>query len=348
MNTQVLKISNDYENKINLSFKFTSYLTIIESLNYFSKKMNNFNLQTTSSNSYLTSNMIINMLEEVSSNIKESFSINTKLKQNIIRNTSLAIGLIESTIISFGYDGINYFLIFSINLIKSTSTTYLIDKINKLNKLNGIDISIIITTLFSIPSTILSISNLPLIETLICITSIAAIFLTNTLLLRKNEKIIINYRHRIERLDININDTFLNSIFIINSLNFILSLIGFSFIVNSIISLLLIPIVSCFLCKNLNKNANNINDYLIKSNGIIDGVKYGKDTIKFVEKIYKKINFKYGLIAGFIFIITNFIINIFNLPISAISLSLIINSIYSLKLPIENIIKQKNIKTILN
>lgn len=348
MNNCKLKIYNNHENKINLSFKFSSYLAIIESLNFFTKKMNNLELKINSNNNYLTSYIIVNSLEEVSDTIKENFDINKKLKQTIIRNTSLSLGLIQSCIISFGYNGLNYFLNFSINLIKCTSSTYLIEKINSLNKLNGVDVAIIINTLFAIPATILTITNLPLIETIICISCISAIFLTNIFLLRKNETITINYKNRIEKLEININNTFLNSIFIVNMIKFIISYLGISTLNNVLICLLLVPLISYFLSKLFNKSAYNINEYLIKSNGIIDGKKYGDETIKFINKKYKKINFKYGLISGIIYVFTSFLINIFNLPINAISLSLIINSFYSLKLPIKNIFKQKKIKAILN
>ena len=122
---------------------------------------------------YIISSGIIECVRTVLPELSQSKSA------SYTKTLSLGIGVITSSIVSSGFDGVNFFISFSISLLKSTVSTLVIDKLNHLKTIDGISLMIVLSCLFSIPKVITGVATGGLVTTLLFLLSLGAVFVGN-------------------------------------------------------------------------------------------------------------------------------------------------------------------------
>jgi len=196
------------------------------------------------------------------------------------KSLSLGIGIITSAVISSGFDGVNFFVSFSINLLKTTASTLIIDKLNKLKTIDGMSLAIVLSCLFSIPSIIEGVATGGLVMTLLFLLSISVVFLGNYKFLKSTEDLDMHYKDKTDKFSLSCRGSSTISLVISSTIISLVSSAN-SFIAGGLM-LIINPLIQWATSKHtidideLNKN--------IQQNGIyIDGMNHGKDTTNTVN-----------------------------------------------------------------
>ena len=345
----LLKTKNKgLEYNIDMTMKYVTLDALLEGASNVTSFLKGVTLSDSTS-SYITSSMFVGLLEYIPF-IKKEFEARPNTKMNIIKKISYTLGSITSLIISYGYDGVNFYLSLGLNLVKNIGTTFLITKLNKLHQIDGLSVAIIIGFICSIPSMCKSIMNKDLIQIILSIISILALLGINYKIITSNKEIDIDYLNHKDKLKINFSSIYSLSVMLTNALLSILLKIGITGLLMNQIMILVIPIIGFILSNDIHDLSKNIDKYLSSNNGCIDGMRPGEERKKYLLNIVRKNNFKIGVLGGFVLLITFNILLILGIT-SNISLyiTLILNSIvqinYSIK-SIKAVNRVKNIKLI--
>jgi preprotein translocase subunit SecY len=256
------------------------------------------------------------------------------------KTLSLGIGIITSTIVSSGFNGIEYFISFSISLLKSSASTLIIDKLNKLKTIDGISVAIILNCLISIPTMIMGVATSGLVMTLLFITSMGLLFLGNYKLLKSTEDIDIHYRNKTDTFSLSCRNTCTTSLMISSM---IMSLISHgSAMISNGLMLVICPLVQWFMSRSV-IDTEELNKH-IQQNGIyLNGLKHGKETTNMAKRMIMKNSLKLGCVGALVFILSSLIIKIFAVSISAITLATFVNSLMTVSFGVKSIVKRNRL-----
>ena len=325
------------EYRINLSLSYLTLEGLLESTSQISSYLKDIPISEPGS-SYLSANLITNILEVIPG-IKETFESCPTKRLQVTKQIAYIVGDISSLFLAYGYNGAEFYLTLGLNLLKNRGTTFIINKLENLRQIDGVSCSIILGTLFSIPKLIKSFSNSSLFITILNISSLVALFGINYKILKTKETIPIIFTNgKEEKIEISVNNSYVTSILLCSVLEKIFGLYS-PFAIT-----LFIPIITFILSNDLYSFSDKITEYLQKSEGIIPGRRPGNDTKKYLDNIIKNSNIAYSIIGCLVFILSYQLISLFNLMISPLYLSLIINSLLNINNNIKSIKSIKNIK----
>jgi len=296
-------------------------------------KLNVNNLSQPSYLPYIISSGVIECIRAILPELNQGKCI------TYTKNLALGIGIITSSIVSSGFNGTNFFISFSISLLKSTVSTLVIDKLNKLKTIDGISLMIVLSCLFSIPKVITGVATGGLVTTLLFLLSLGAVFVGNYKFLKSTEDIDMHYKDKTDKFSLSCRNTCTTSLMISSM---IVNLLPTASLVSNGLMLIICPLIQWMLSKQsidveeLNKNIQINNIYL-------DGQKHGKETISVVKKMIMKNSLKLGTVSAVVFILSSLIIKIFAISISAITLSCFVNSLMTVTFGVKTMIKSNKL-----
>jgi hypothetical protein len=343
MNKNSINIATDKINNIlTLTLKCTTVQTLITLLDKL--KINNINKFPVSLNQnipsytpYLISSSIIETIKSIKPDInKIQISKYTK-------TLSIATGIITGLIVSSRYDGINYFISLSLNILKSTATTFIIDKLDKLKTIDGISISILLNFIFSIPKIIIGLSTGSLVSTLLTFASIGLLFTYNYRILKSTEDIDIHYKGKVDKLSFSGRNTYTTSLVISSLLS---NLVADNLLINSGLMFIINPLIQWLLSRN-SIDVDELNRNLQVNELYIDNLKHGKETKDKIHEMIRTNSLKLGIAGAIIFITSNILIHIFAIEVSAITLTVVINSFMNVQYGIKSFVKGRRLDCIL-
>jgi len=295
-------------------------------------KLNVNNLSQPSYLPYIISSGVIECIRTILPDLSQGKCI------SYTKNLALGIGIITSSVVSSGFNGVNFFITFSINLLKSTVSTLIISKLNKLKTIDGLSLMIVLNCLFSIPGIVTGVVTGGLITTLLFLLSIGTVFIGNYKFLKSTEDINMHYKDKTDKFSLSCRNTCTTSLMVSSM---VVNLFPASLVSNGLM-LIICPLVQWMLSKQsidveeLNKN--------IQNNGIyLSGTKHGKETMNVVKKMIMKNSLKLGTVSALVFILSNLIIKIFAISISAITLSCFVNSLMTVTFGVKTMIKSNKL-----
>lgn len=247
---------------------------------------------------YMASNTIIQNLGELIPVISRENFTDSKYK-TFIRNVAIGFGCFTSLIISVRTNGKKCFIEFCFNLISCTSTIMIIDKLKRINMVDGISISILISSIFSLVN-IISGSILTMLINLVTCLLFVLIDLSVFEICYNYDK--LEYKN-------------------INNYNFAMMICENIFgTFGSLLMPLIIFILNFSDIKNINKNFN--------SNNMLDGIRL-EDHKKQIFKGVVSYSIRVGCIGGLILLINSFIgcIPVYRIGLLVSSTMVLVNDI---------------------
>ena len=333
--------------RIDLSLTYLTLGGLIESTTEITSYLKELSL-TAPGGHYLTSSTIVSLLETIPS-IKKDFENNPNKRLNATKEIAYIVGGVSSLVLAYGFDGINFYLTLGLNLVKNTASTIIINKLEKLKQIDGVSCTIILGTLFSVFKFAKSLINKDFVTTALAIGSIASLLGINYKILKHTKTIPIFFTNgNEEKLELSVTNSYSTSILLCSVVERILKHFNIVGLLGTVAIGLATPIITFILSNDLYSYADKISEYLYKNEGIIIGQYPGECTKKYIKKVLKETNICYSLIGCLVFILSIQIISFFNLALSPVYLSLIINSILNVNNNIKSIKSIKRIKGFLN
>lgn len=316
------------ENNIRISLKYSSFAMMIMCLSKLSNSINNIPI-TNGLDMYINSSWITEIGTEIIPSIKKEIMVNPRRKATYTRNIAYGLSIIKSSFISIGFDGYNYFIVLTLNLLSNVSSIWLLDKLQKHGQVNGVSLCILINILLGIKGIVNSLLLHSTLNVILILCAFAILFYFNYIFLTKDNSIDVRFKNRKEKLELFDRSNFTTSVF----LSYTIFKISLFIINNNIISyglLLCSIIISGYLLFKHSNNRKDISDYIRKNNGVINNVRFDKMD-KYLDKMLTKNNLINNIIGGIIFIFSCILCDITNLNIQPLFIGLIINSVIILK-----------------
>lgn len=258
-------------------------------------------------------------------------------------NLALGIGIITSAFVSSGFDGMDYFIIFTLNLIKTSCTTIIVEKLNKLKIIDGVSLVILLDFLMQIPGMITQAASQGFMISILFIISIGLMLKVNYELLKQTTDTSINLKGKPFTLSLSGRGSY-NSALLISSM--VSGLIQNS-VTASVVMLILNPIIMYVLNSSYNETSDELNKYLSQSGLHIDKVRHGSETKKYIDKMLKRDSAKVGVVGAVIFIISSLVINVFSASCNPLTLAIVANSFMNVQYSIKAIKRAKHVKQII-
>ena len=275
---------------------------------------------------YINSRMIVKLLEYIPS-IKKDLEERADKKTIITKDIAYALGSIKGLILSYGYDGANFYITLGLSLIKTVGTAFIIDRLDRLHQVDGVSVAVLIGCICSLPKVAKSFMTKDFVQIMLSLLTIISLLGINYMAIKHEKNIEINYLNNKDTLKLNFSSIYSLSIIVANTLIKILSTIGIVGMQLNIIVTLIIPIVAFILSTDIEELSKNIDKYLSLNNGCIDGIRQGRERVSYLKSIIRKEGFKVSAIGGFLFLISYNILLILGISTSiTLYLSLIVSS----------------------
>lgn len=324
-------------NALNFTIKLASFQAV-------NTLMNNIKIteKPTSSNPtyipYLVSQAIMDCVQKIKPEMSE------RIAARYTKNLALGIGLVTSAFVSVGFDGMDYFISFSLNLFRNSATTLIVDKINSLKMLDGISVAILLDFLMEMPQLISDASANGLIMTILFMVSTALLLRYNYKILKKTEDVNVCLTQS-KKFKLGIGSRgYYNTALLLSSL--IAGLVKDN-VASGAIMMILNPIV-LYILNNNSETAENINKYIQQNELYIAKIKHGEQTKKYINRMIMKNSIQVGAIGAVIFIIASVMVQVFYMSISPLCLAMIVNSFINLQFSTKAVLRQKRVKKLLN
>jgi hypothetical protein len=251
---------------------------------------------------------------------------------------SLGIGVISSALVSVSYNGMNYVVNFTFNLLRTSGTTLIIDKLNKIKSVDGTSVAILLNLIFSIPVIIAGLSAKPLILGLLFITSLGIIAYGNYKMLQETENTNIHYKDKTDIFSLTTKNNFTTSLitssFIAGLINNPIISTGLLFIIN--------PLIHWFISYH-NIKIDDLKKYLQQNEIYIDGLRYEKEIKAYLKKMIMNSSIKLGLVGAFVFSICSIFTQLFTIAINPIILAVFVSCFINVSFGMKAIIKSNNL-----
>lgn len=316
------------ENNIRLSLKYSSFAMMMMCLSKLSNSISNIPISN-GLDVYINSSWITELTTEIIPSIRKEIEVNPRRKATYTRNIAYGLSIIKSSFISIGFDGCNYFIVLTLNLISNVSSIWLLDKLQKHGQINGVSLCILINILLGIKGMVNSLLLHSTLNVILILCAFAILFYFNYIFLTKDNNIDVRFKNRKEKLELFDRGNFTTSVF----LSYTIFKISLFIINNNIISyglLLCSIIISGYLLFKHSNNRKDISDHIRKNNGVINNVRFDKMD-KYLDKMLTKNNLINSIIGGIIFIFSCILCDITNLNMQPLFIGLIINSVIILK-----------------
>ena len=275
---------------------------------------------------YMNSRMIVKLLEYIPC-IKKDFEERADKKMIITKDIAYALGSIKGLILSYGYDGVNFYITLGLSLIKTIGTAFIIDRLDRLHQIDGVSVAVLIGCICSLPKVAKSFITKDFIQIMLSLLTIVSLASINYIAIKHEKNIEINYLNSKDTLKLNFSSIYSLSIIVANALIKILSTIGIVGMQLNIIVTLIIPIVALILSTDIEELSKNIDKYLSFNDGCIDGIRQGRERVEYLKLIVRKEGFKVSAIGSFLFLISYNILLMLGISTSiTLYLSLIISS----------------------
>ena len=313
------------EYKINVTMQYVSLQSLLVGVNDMVAFTKGISTVDGVSN-YINSRMIVKLLEYIPS-IKKDLEERADKKTIITKDISYALGSIKGLILSYGYDGVNFYITLGLSLIKTIGTTFIIDRLDRLHQVDGVSVGVLIGFICSLPKVAKSFITKDFIQIMLSLLTIISLVGINYMAIKHEKNIEINYLNSKDTLKLNFSSIYSLSTVVANTLIKILSTIGIVGMQLNIIVTLIIPIVALILSTDIEELSKNIDKYLSLNNGCIDGIRHGKERVDYLKSIIRKEGFKVSAVGGFLFLISYNILLILGISTSiTLYLSLIVSS----------------------
>lgn len=306
------------DNCVNFSIKYSSLYLLFEGLTNLNKYINKSLVYTT--NPYVSASIITNVVEEVIPCMKDNLKY-TMTRQKFTKKLSYGIGIITSVIISYGFDGTNYFVNLGFNLVKNLFTTYVMSKIDSYNKIDVVSLAIVINIIIAIPKALIMLSGY---KCVLGILSIICILCLNKMVLNNSKQLNVLYYKQTNKINL-INNDYVIGLTVASFINGLLSVFGVGLVINSIITIIVVPIIA-YITTLGRDEGKCIVDNLNRSEGIIDGFRNGTETKEYLDKELVNLGIKNGFKGGLLYVITNVVFSYLGMDISPLLLNIGVNS----------------------
>ena len=275
---------------------------------------------------YINSRMIVKLLEYIPS-IKKDLEERADKKTIITKDIAYALGSIKGLILSYGYDGANFYITLGLSLIKTVGTAFIIDRLDRLHQVDGVSVAVLIGCICSLPKVAKSFMTKDFVQIMLSLLTIVSLIGINYIAIKHEKNIEINYLNNKDTLKLNFSSIYSLSIIVANTLIKILSTIGIVGMQLNIIVTLIIPIVAFILSTDIEELSKNIDKYLSFNDGCIDGIRQGRERVEYLKSIIRKEGFKVSVVGCFLFLISYNILLILGISTSiTLYLSLIVSS----------------------
>ena len=195
---------------------------------------------------YINSRMIVKLLEYIPS-IKKDLEERADKKSVITKDIAYALGSIKGLILSYGYDGANFYITLGLSLIKTVGTAFIIDRLDRLHQVDGVSVAVLIGCICSLPKVAKSFVTKDFVQIMLSLLTIVSLIGINYIAIKHEKNIEINYLNNKDTLKLNFSSIYSLSIIVANTLIKILSTIGIVGMQLNIIVTLIIPIVAFIL-----------------------------------------------------------------------------------------------------
>ncbi len=232
---------------------------------------------------YINSRMIVKLLEYIPS-IKKDLEERADKKTIITKDIAYALGSIKGLILSYGYDGANFYITLGLSLIKTVGTAFIIDRLDRLHQVDGVSVAVLIGCICSLPKVAKSFMTKDFVQIMLSLLTIVSLIGINYIAIKHEKNIEINYLNSKDTLKLNFSSIYSLSIIVANTLIKILSTIGIVGMQLNIIVTLIIPIVAFILSTDIEELSKNIDKYLSFNDGCIDGI-----NLSTISAVFKRI-----------------------------------------------------------
>ena len=264
---------------------------------------------------YINSRMIVKLLEYIPS-IKKDLEERADKKTIITKDIAYALGSIKGLILSYGYDGANFYITLGLSLIKTVGTAFIIDRLDRLHQVDGVSVAVLIGCICSLPKVAKSFMTKDFVQIMLSLLTIVSLIGINYIAIKHEKNIEINYLNNKDTLKLNFSSIYSLSIIVANTLIKILSTIGIVGMQLNIVVTLIIPIVAFILSTDIEELSKNI-----------DGIRQGRERVEYLKSIIRKEGFKVSVVGCFLFLISYNILLILGISTSiTLYLSLIVSS----------------------
>ncbi len=295
---------------------------------------------------YMNSRMIVKLLEYIPQ-IKKDFEEKADRKMIITKNIAYTLGSIKGLILSYGYDGVNFYITLGLSLIKTIGTTFIIDKLDRFHQVDGVSVAVLIGFICSLPKVGKTLLTKDFIQVILSLLTIISLVGINYIAIKHEKDIEVNYLGNKDTLKLNFSSIYSLSIVVANTLIKILSTIGIVGMQLNILVMLLIPVIALILSTDIEELSKNIDKYLSLNNGCIDGIRHGRERVEYLKLIIRKEGFKVSALGCLLFLISYNILLILEISTGiTLYLSLIVSSCIQVGYAVKSIRATKRVAKI--